>query len=153
MPDAQGMAEAGSMLISALAIPARPEHVRAARAFVTLVLQVHQRDDDGIASLLVSELVTNSLLHGGPGAADGTVTVTVAIAPGEVLVEVTGNGGGGEPVQRDAGADGESGRGLHLVAQLSHAWGYLAASGRLTTWFELKAEGSTPGEAEGSTPR
>jgi hypothetical protein len=70
----------------------------------------------------------------------------VAVAPGEVLVEVTDNGGGGEPVPRDAGDDGEDGRGLHLVAQLSDAWGYVAAIDRLTTWFELKTKGSMPGE-------
>ena len=131
------------MLISALVIAGRPEHVHAGRAFADLVLGVHHRDDDGIASLLVSELVTNSLLHGCSRAASATITLTVAVAPGEVLVEVTDNGGGGEPVPREAGEDG---RGLHLVAELSDAWGYIAGVGRLTTWFELKTKGSTSGE-------
>jgi anti-sigma regulatory factor (Ser/Thr protein kinase) len=126
-------------LVCALAIPGRPEHVHAARAFVSLILGVHQRHDDGIASLLVSELVTNSLLHGGSQAAGATITVTVAVAPGEVRIEVT-DSGGGEPVPREAGDDGEDGRGLHLVAELSDAWGYIAGVGRLTTWFELKTK-------------
>lgn len=138
--EALGTAGTAGLLISALAIPGHPEHVHAARAFVNLILGVHHRDDDGVASLLVSELVTNSLLHGGSGAVDGIITVTVAVAPGEILVEVTDNGGGGEPAPRDAGDDGENGRGLHLVAELSDAWGYVAANGRLTTWFELKTE-------------
>jgi anti-sigma regulatory factor (Ser/Thr protein kinase) len=146
-PDPAGGSSAGiaGLLISTLVIPARPEHVRAARAFTDLVLGVQGSDDDGTASLLVSELVTNSLLHSDSRGPGGTIAVTVAIAPGEVLVEVTDDGGG-EPAPRDAGDSGENGRGLHLVTALSQAWGYIAASGRLTTWFELKTEGSTRGE-------
>jgi anti-sigma regulatory factor (Ser/Thr protein kinase) len=138
------------MLISVLAIPGLPEHVRAARAFTGLVLGAHGIDDDGVSRLLVSELVTNSVLHsgsglGGSGLAGGTVTVMVAVAPGGVLVEVSDDGGG-EPVPRDAGADGENGRGLHLVRELADAWGHIAADGRLTTWFQLKTPttGSQP---------
>jgi anti-sigma regulatory factor (Ser/Thr protein kinase) len=120
-----------------LAIPCLPEHVHAARSFTGLVLGVHDIDDDGIASLLVSELVTNSVLHSDSAKPGGTVTITVAVAPGEVLIEVTDNGGGGEPVPRDAGDEGENGRGLHLVRELAGAWGHIAADGRLTTWFTL----------------
>jgi hypothetical protein len=112
-PGAAGMTGAAGLLISALAIPGRPEHVHAARAFVNLILGVHHRDDEGVASLLVSELVTNSLRHGDSGATDGTI---------------------------------ENGRGLHLVAELSDSWGYVATSGRLTTWFELTTNGGIPGE-------
>jgi two-component sensor histidine kinase len=110
------------------------------------VLGVHHRDDDGLASLLVSELATNSLKHSESGKPGGTITVTVAVTPGELLVEVTDNGGGGEPAPRKAGDDREDGRGLQLVADLSDAWGYIAASGRLTTWFRITTKGSTCGD-------
>ena len=132
------------MLISVLAIPGRPEHVQAARAFTGLVLGVHARDDGGISSLLVSELVKNSLRHGDSGKPGGTITITVAVTAGEVLIEVTDNGGAGEPAPRDLSSNvsdagnAEGGRGLYLVQELSSAWGHFVAGGRLTTWFELK---------------
>ena len=133
------------MLISALAIPGCPEHVHAARAFTELVLGVHGRADDGTASLLVSELVTNSMIHSDSGKPGGTVTITVAVTAGAVLVEVTDNGGSGEPAPRDQGgsaSDGdaaEDGRGLWLVKELAGSWGHFVAGGRRTTWFELTA--------------
>jgi serine/threonine-protein kinase RsbW len=123
---------------AALAIPGRPEHVRDARAFTELVLAVHQLADDGIAGLLVSELVTNSLQHSDSGRPGGTVTVTVAVIAGDVLVEVTDEGGAAHPAPRDGGTDEEDGRGLHLAEQLAADWGYTGGKGRLSTWFELK---------------
>jgi anti-sigma regulatory factor (Ser/Thr protein kinase) len=73
-----------------------------------------------IASLLVSELVTNSVRHGRSGRPDGTVTIIVIITPGEILIGVTDDGGPGEPVLQTVGkdeddGDAESGRGLRLV--------------------------------------
>jgi anti-sigma regulatory factor (Ser/Thr protein kinase) len=127
-----------AMLISALAIPGHPAHVQVAREFTALVLGAHSRDDEGIAALLVSELVTNSLQHTASGQPGGTITVIVAVAPGETLIEVTDNGGAGEPVPRAPGDGDEGGRGLHLVAELSDAWGYHRREAQLTTWFQLR---------------
>jgi serine/threonine-protein kinase RsbW len=132
--------DTGAMLISALAIPGHPAHVRVAREFTALVLGMHSRDDDGTAALLVSELVTNSLRHSASGQPGGTITVIVAVAAGETRIEVTDNGGTGEPVAREPGAGrdaAEDGRGLHLVAELSDAWGYYRREAQLTTWFQL----------------
>jgi anti-sigma regulatory factor (Ser/Thr protein kinase) len=132
------------MLISSLTIPGDPAQVRVAREFTTLVLGAHSRDDDGTAALLISELVTNSLRHSASGQPGGTITVIVAVAPGETLIEVTDNGGTGEPVPRepsadgDADADAEDGRGLHIVAELADAWGCHRRETQLTTWFQLR---------------
>ncbi len=138
--DPEAISGTSAMLISALVIPGRPEHVQAARAFTGLVLGVHARDDGGISSLLVSELVTNSVQHSDSGKLGGTVTITVAVTPAEILIEVIDNGGAGEPAPRETSDAGnaEDGRGLYLVKELSSAWGHFAADGRLTTWFELK---------------
>ena len=130
-------------LVSGLAIPGRPEHVQAARQFTDLVLRTHGRDDDGIASLLASELITNSLRHGRSGRPGGTVTILVIITPGEILIGVTDDGGPGEPVMHPEGKDGddgeaESGRGLHLVDRLSAGWGHFRQGHQLTTWFTLR---------------
>jgi anti-sigma regulatory factor (Ser/Thr protein kinase) len=130
------------LLVSTLAIPGHLEHVRAARAFTALVLEAHGRPDDGTAGLLVSELVANSLQHGDSGKPGGTIMVTVAIAPGETLVQVTDDGGPTEPtVGKPDDTDAEGGRGLRLVSELSAGWGYHRRDGRLVTWFELSTEG------------
>jgi serine/threonine-protein kinase RsbW len=129
------------LLVSVLAIPGRPEHVQAARQFTDLVLRAHGRDDEGTASLLVSEIVTNSLRHSRSGRPGGTVTILVAIRPGEILIGVTDDGGTGEPVRREGENDGgaEDGRGLHLVDQLAARWGHYRQGHQLTTWFTLRA--------------
>jgi anti-sigma regulatory factor (Ser/Thr protein kinase) len=130
------------MLVSGLAIPGRPEHVQAARQFTDLVLRAHAREDDGVASLLVSELVTNSVRHSRSGGANGTVAILVAVSPGEVLIGVTDDGGADVPVPQPAGeddGDAESGRGLRLVDQLAARWGHYRQGGQLTTWFQLQA--------------
>ncbi len=134
----------GGLLVSSLVIPGQPEHVQAARQFTSLVLRAHARDDDGIASLLVSELVTNSLQHSHSGSPGGTVTILVAITSGEILIGVTDDGGTDEPVLNEADDgeddDAESGRGLRLVHQFSAHWGHYRQDRQLTTWLKLKTE-------------
>jgi hypothetical protein len=55
------------------------------------------------------------MVHGGPGAARGTVTVVVVAVAGVVRVEGSGRSGRTVPVLRAAGRDAEGGRGLQLV--------------------------------------
>jgi anti-sigma regulatory factor (Ser/Thr protein kinase) len=121
-------------------IPAVPEQVRAARAFVSGALGESCAQMD-VALLLASELVTNSVEHSGSAVAGGVVTVTVAAGDKVVRVEVTDRGGDGVPVLPPASgvADGEaeSGRGMRLVDALSARWGYQRGGGLATTWFEL----------------
>lgn len=134
----------GRTLISSLHLPGKPECVAAARKFTELVLGMHGIDDDGVASLLVSELVTNSLAHSDSGRPGGTVTVTIAVTASQVLVVVTDAGGAGHPAPRQsAGEDDEDGRGLQLVEQLAAAWGYDGGKDCTSTWFELRP-GHTP---------
>jgi anti-sigma regulatory factor (Ser/Thr protein kinase) len=123
-------------------IPAVPEQVRAARAFVSGALGESCAQAE-VALLLASELVTNSAEHSGPAVAGGGVTVTVAAGDKVVQVEVTGRSGDGVPVLRPAAeaADGEAegGRGPWLVDMLSARWGY-QRGGLATTWFEILAQ-------------
>jgi anti-sigma regulatory factor (Ser/Thr protein kinase) len=130
---------ASGPFISELVIPGHPEHVRAARAFTALALCAHSRDDEGIAGLLVSELVTNALQHSDSGKPGGMVTILVAITPDEIHVAVTDDGGPGEPTLQTAvdNEGAESGRGLCLLERLSATWGHHRRGRHLTTWFEL----------------
>jgi anti-sigma regulatory factor (Ser/Thr protein kinase) len=119
-------------------IPALPEQVRVARAFVTAVLgQSHPHAD--VTLLLASELVTNSVQHSGSAVPGGLVTVTVAACGEGVRVEVTDRSGDGVPVLLpvDGSGQAEGSRGMQLVDALAACWGYQRGAGLTTTWFEL----------------
>ena len=84
---------------------------------------------DGRLSVLVTELVTNAVRHGG-----GAVLVDVHDADGVVRVEVSDGGGGFDRAGQlaiEGTADG--GFGLKIVDAMSDRWG--AAPGLV--WFEL----------------
>jgi anti-sigma regulatory factor (Ser/Thr protein kinase) len=91
-------------------VPALPEQVRVARAFVTGALgETHAQA--GLVLLLASELVTNSVRHSGPAVPGGVVTVTVAAGDEVVRVEVTDRCGDGVPVPPSASEPARRGGG------------------------------------------
>ncbi|MGY0071293.1 ATP-binding protein [Streptomyces sp. QTS137] len=83
-------------------------------------------DDDSTAtaSLLIAELTANAALHGRVRGRNARLALT--LTPAVLRIEVTDARGERLPAPPpDAGADsdGESGRGLLLVASLADAWG------------------------------
>ena len=97
------------------------------------------------AKLLVSELVTNAVVH-----AAGNIDLAIARTPSLLRVEVTD--AGTSPVQplRNTHVDDEYGRGLHIVAALATAWGSRPGtvsdghvSGGNMVWFELRPDAPT----------
>jgi anti-sigma regulatory factor (Ser/Thr protein kinase) len=86
--------------------------------------------------LLVSETVSNSVLHGGAGAAQ-TVELSITVRRDHVRVEVADPIGGFEAPQYPADPLGESGRGLPLVHSLSRTWGIDGPPGG-HVWFEMQ---------------
>ncbi|WP_055487063.1 ATP-binding protein [Streptomyces sp. WMMB 322] len=105
------------------------------------------------AALLTCELVANAVKHGTPPA--GTLTeragqqivLTVRHSEG-LIIEVWDPGSKGlHPRVRRAALHDEVGRGLHMVATLSRAWGhYSPAYGGRTVWYELALPGADEGE-------
>jgi anti-sigma regulatory factor (Ser/Thr protein kinase) len=87
--------------------------------------------------LLVSELVTNSVQHGGPHS-DSWVGVRLRLLPNAVRAEVIDPGSGFIFEPRPRARDRESGRGLVLVGLLSDRWG-VEADGMTRVWFEIQA--------------
>ncbi len=116
---------------------------RAARRFLTGVLAGWGASEEAIerAELLVSELVSNAVLHGGAGEVTLLATEIDAVN-GAYRVEVRNNGGV-EPVMRRAERDHLSGRGLQLVDHLAVAWGSNTTENQTAVWFELTS--SPPG--------
>src|SRR5260370_31773136 len=72
-------------------LPARPDQVRVARAFLATVLADCPAADDAITC--ISELATNAVLHSGSRKAGGTFTVRAEIHEGNyVWIEVEDHG-------------------------------------------------------------
>jgi anti-sigma regulatory factor (Ser/Thr protein kinase) len=90
------------------------------------------------ARLLVSELVTNSLLHS--RASDGTalVLVRVSLWADRCRLEVEDPGCDAVVARRPPDLHGGGGVGLNLVQTLSETWGVIRADGRSTrVWAQL----------------
>ncbi|MFG2477251.1 ATP-binding protein [Streptomyces fagopyri] len=111
------------------------------RARALLRSQLAEWSIDGevvlVAELLLSELVTNSLLHArAPKGRE--IGVRVARYEGRLRVEVA-DAHDGRPRVREAAAEDEHGRGLALVEALSDRWGCcprLHGIGK-ATWAEV----------------
>lgn len=95
--------------------------------------------------LLVSELVTNSIRHGGVGATS-YVGLDVSISDGMVRVEVsdTGSGFDPSPLAPDWGRAG--GWGLYLLEEIADRWGTLREDGSCV-WFEMDRPGEGASDA------
>lgn len=83
--------------------------------------------------LLVSELVSNSVLH-----ADAEqVELRATAAPGGVHVEVSDPGPGFDPDDRsEPSPTGNGGYGLFLVDKVANRWG-IKRNDRARVWFEI----------------
>jgi histidine kinase-like protein len=108
------------------------------------------------ARLMVSELATNSVSHG--GALEGlSLEMSVALLPSVLRVELADPVGGFDrPPPLDPAAS--EGRGLALVGLLSTSWG-IQAIPPATVWFELRrprrngaSHGASNGASNGRLP-
>ncbi|MFF2630264.1 SpoIIE family protein phosphatase [Kitasatospora griseola] len=122
----------------------------AARGFVRDALlgwDLPEVVDDAV--VLVSELVTNAVVHAGTAAEvaclreEETVRIEVSDRHPErgqdSFANVTLNS------DRYADPDGEGGRGLLMCSALSSSWGVEYAAGRKTVWFRLALPEQQPG--------
>jgi signal transduction histidine kinase len=92
------------------------------------------------ALLLLTELVTNAVRHGGAG--DGLpVEVAVTRSPRGVRVVVSDPGAGFEWRGRETAAAREgSGYGLLLVDRMASRWGIVRGESSTIVWFELSRD-------------
>lgn len=117
-----------------LALDPVPASAAAARRVVGDTLAQWGCDDLAEAGrLLVSELVTNAVLH-----ARTAMTVVLRLRPNGVRIEVH-DASPVAPVLRNYEDGAMTGRGLALVAELSARWGVDRDGGGKSVWFELDA--------------
>jgi anti-sigma regulatory factor (Ser/Thr protein kinase) len=112
-----------------------------ARAAVKDFTQESEIDctESGSLMLLVSELVSNAVLHSDAPPASGILLCARLLDRGAVRVEVIDRGSGFTVRPRDpARADG--GFGLYLVDRQANCWGVDRAGGT-RVWFELGSPG------------
>jgi serine/threonine-protein kinase RsbW len=97
----------------------------------------------GDAALVVSELVTNSVLHG-EAAGETPIEVGIEFSDGELCVEVCDHGGGRahESVQAAPSTTGAGGMGLAIVGALADAWG-VQGNGETCVWARFEGRART----------
>lgn len=126
-----------------------PESARAARDTVLdVVAQAGLAELADTAGLLVSEIVTNSIVH-----ARTSINLDVVAGPHGLRVEVR-DLSPNLPVARHYGQASTTGRGLGLVERMSDRHGTVSdANGGKTVWFELgSVEAATPVDVPSDPP-
>ncbi|MEU9252721.1 SpoIIE family protein phosphatase [Streptomyces sp. NPDC048270] len=111
-------------------LDADPAVVADARHLVLEQLSTWELDELAFSTeLIVSELVTNAIRHaGGP--------VRLRLIRADTLTCEVSDSSNTQPRMRRARNSEEGGRGLYIVAQLSHRWGSRYTAGGKTVWSE-----------------
>lgn len=118
-------------LAAALDLPAEATAPRAARAFVRELLDTDDAELVASVELLVSELVTNAVLH-----ARSAPRIEVHLGQGAVRVSVRDDDPH-LPRQRVPDQERPGGRGMHLVDGVASRWGAEPDGGGKVVWFEI----------------
>lgn len=118
-----------------LDLEAERENVSKARKFATDRARALGLDECvDVVELLVSEAVTNAVLHAGT-----TLKVRLVWNDGVLRVEVS-DGSPVRAVKRDYATDAATGRGVGLIDALASDWGTDADAAGKTVWFTVEAE-------------
>jgi transcriptional regulator with XRE-family HTH domain/anti-sigma regulatory factor (Ser/Thr protein kinase) len=107
--------------------PLAPGIARAALAATVVGIPVGVYDD---AALLVSELVTNSVVHSG----SEWIDLAIALGNDRLRIEVSDQS---TRAIRPRTPDAEGGWGMTIVAELAHRWGVERRSDGKSVWVEL----------------
>lgn len=131
--------DASSARSEQLSLPGDPKSSAAARRFLRRTLLAwHVEALEATASLLLSELITNAVLHAGTD-----IEVSITLGDGALGLEVA-DGSTRRPRLRRYDLDATTGRGLALVAAMSSAWGVTPTLDGKVVWCELVYHSSTP---------
>lgn len=144
-------------VLGTLDVPAVPAEVAPARHWLAKLLADDYAAIVDEVVLLVSEVVTNAVLHSdsiraGEDGDPGTVGLVVLKVYGGVRVEVIDAGSpNSAPRVIEDGPDALNGRGLHMLDFLSGGrWGSYTDGGGRTVWFEIATnERGTSAQAGG----
>jgi anti-sigma regulatory factor (Ser/Thr protein kinase) len=135
-----------------LRLPSRAEAPAAARtALGSLNSDLHLISEERLkdAQLLLTELVTNAVLHG-----EGDVSMWVTASSETLRVEVRDAGPRFElEALRGPSTEHAGGWGLRIVELLAHRWGVEGRGDQVRVWFEVdRPAAETPLPVEGEAP-
>ncbi len=131
-----------------LRLPAHPSSVGKGRRVVTSMLNQAGRPELAeSAELLVSEVLTNALVHAGT-----TIGLSASVLDAGVRVEVS-DGSPTMPVNRGYTTLAATGRGLNLVMHMADRWGVEKVAGGKKVWFEIDELTETDGAATSPAER
>jgi anti-sigma regulatory factor (Ser/Thr protein kinase) len=119
-----------------LSLAPEPEVVTTARHALDQLTDLLPPEKLEDVRLVVSELVTNSILHAGLSA-DDQILLTVTVANGAVRGSVCDPGPGfGMPSEPSPRSDLRGGWGLPIVETISDRWG-VEGNSHACVWFEI----------------
>ena len=124
------------MPVVGLELPPEPASVGAARRWLASELSDWSSAGVSTAVLVLSELVTNVVLHA------RTMFQVRLRREGKVARIEVSDEGTAWPVAKNYDAGAYTGRGLHLVEMLSLSWGVDAAPGSKSVWAEVADSGA-----------
>lgn len=128
--------------MSELRLPPSTESVPVARRFAREQLRQSQSDVDTVV-LLVSEVVTNAVLH-----ARSEVVLLIQQREDVTRIEVS-DASPVPPRLHHFTAESATGRGLRLLDQLALRWGTDSSGTGKVVWFEVGSASDTSWEAYG----
>lgn len=113
-----------------------PEAVRHARRYTRRALRTWGvADHTDAALLIVSELVTNALVH-----TDGQVRLDLTLIHRRLRIAVADNSARTPIKPTSIGWEATGGRGILLVEAMSDTWGTVPVSGGKQVWSELSLD-------------
>jgi anti-sigma regulatory factor (Ser/Thr protein kinase) len=132
---------------SVVLLPHTPASVAAARSHISA--QLHEAGivppAIGDAALVVSELLSNAILHARP-LPGARVQVAWLLREGTLEVAVSDGGSVTRPRPAPASTTATGGRGLAIVDCLARSWGVHTGQAWTTVWAVLPAPGGRRGQ-------
>ena len=115
-------------------LPPAPQAVAEARERVMTLAEPFVEDRRlSDLRLVISEVITNAVRHGG----DGDLLIAVTPRPEFLCVQVTDTGDGFAPRPRAYTPDEDGGFGLFLIERLTRRWGLTREDDNTRVWFEF----------------
>lgn len=136
---------------SVVLLPYAPVSVTTARWGLVTFLRESRVDESAIedAALVVSELMSNAILHANP-LPGACIQFSWALADGWLEVSVSDGGAPTRPHASHPPVSAPGGRGLGIVEHLAASWGSRASDWGATVWAILHAPAAEAAKAGGT---
>jgi anti-sigma regulatory factor (Ser/Thr protein kinase) len=124
--------------VATVYLPSRAQSVQDSRKLVAASLGARALPGIVVEDTLqvISELVSNAIVHGAP-LPGGSIKLAWTATAGNTYVAVTNGGSATRPVRRDPGLLDSGGRGLRIVDAIAADWGVELDTGTVTVYAHV----------------